>query len=146
MEGSVLRTMTKPVSHKKDEYSQLVVEFPLRPIHSRGQYKLAAAMLDKLAMRDDAELRPDEADYLETLSLLIEAYDREHYPIAARKFSPLEMLQFLMEQNSMSTTALGELVGSKGLVSEILHGKRELSKTHIRRLSEHFKVSPALFF
>ncbi len=58
---------------------------------------------------------------------------------------PLTTLKYLMDQNGMRATDLGRLLGNRGLASLILHGRRQLSKAHIRKLSEHFKVSPALF-
>jgi HTH-type transcriptional regulator/antitoxin HigA len=127
-------------------YLDLVREFPLRPLRSKGDYDRAAAMLDRLAVRSDSDLDEGESDYLETLSILIEAYDREHYPMPTRKRSPVETLKFLMKQNQMSTIGLGELLGSKGLASEILHGKRELSKAHIRKLARRFGIDPGLLF
>jgi HTH-type transcriptional regulator/antitoxin HigA len=127
-------------------YLDLVRQFPLRPLRSRNEYDRAAAILDQLAVQDEADLDEGETDYLDTLSLLIEAYDRDHFPMPVRKRSPVELLKFLMEQNQMSTTDLGKLLGSKGLASEILHGKRELSKTHIRKLAKRFGLDPGLFF
>src|ERR1700677_738375 len=119
-------------------YLDLVRQFPLRPLRSKIDYDRAAEILDQLAVRDDADLDEGESDYLETLSLLIEAYDRDHHPMPTRKRSPVELLKFLLKQNQMNTTDLGELLGSKGVASEILHAKRELSKTHIRKLSKRF--------
>jgi HTH-type transcriptional regulator/antitoxin HigA len=127
-------------------YLNLVREFPLRPIRSKSDYDRAAAVLDKLAVRDDSDLDDGEADYLETLSMLIEAYDRDHFPMPVRKRSPVELLKFLMKQNELTTTDLGQILGSKGLASEVLHGKRELSKAHIRKLAKRFDIDPGLLF
>ena len=55
------------------------------------------------------------------------------------------MLKYLMDQSGMRPTDLGRVLGNRGLASLILHGHRQLSKTHIRKLTEHFKVSPAVF-
>ena len=127
-------------------YLSLVREFPLRPIRSKSDYDRAAAVLDKLAVRDDSDLDDGESDYLETLSMLIEAYDRDHFPMPIRKRSPIELLKFLMKQNQLTTTNLGQILGSKGLASEILHNKRELSKAHIRKLAKRFDIDPGLLF
>jgi HTH-type transcriptional regulator / antitoxin HigA len=61
------------------------------------------------------------------------------------KMTPLEVLKYLMEQNDLSTTDLGYAVGSRGLASEILNGKRGLSKLIIQKLSVKFSVDPGLF-
>jgi HTH-type transcriptional regulator/antitoxin HigA len=127
-------------------YLNLVREFPLRPIRSKSDYDRAAAVLDKLAVRDDSDMDQGETDYLETLSMLIEAYDRDHFPMPTRKRSPIDLLRFLMKQNQLTTTDLGQILGSKGLASEILHGKRELSKAHIRKLAKRFDIDPGLLF
>jgi HTH-type transcriptional regulator / antitoxin HigA len=136
-----MHTIAPPIS-----YFRLLAEFPLRPIRSKIDYDRAAAILDKLAIRDESDLDQGESDYLETLSLLIESYDAEHLPMPVRHRSPIELLKFLLKQNSLTTTDLGQLIGSKGLASEILNGKRELSKTHIRKLAKRFDIDPGLLF
>lgn len=66
---------------------------------------------------------------------------------AAESLDPaLSTLQILMEQHNLKNKDMAELIGSEALVSMILHGRRELTRTHINNLSRHFKISPALFF
>ena len=60
--------------------------------------------------------------------------------------SPLQMLQFLMDQHGLKQKDLVDVFGTPSIVSEVLNSKRELSKEHIRRLSARFHVSPELFF
>jgi HTH-type transcriptional regulator/antitoxin HigA len=55
------------------------------------------------------------------------------------------MLQYLMEQRGLRQADLLPVFGSRSIASTVLNGKRELSKTHIRRLAEFFHVSPAVF-
>jgi antitoxin component HigA of HigAB toxin-antitoxin module len=69
---------------------------------------------------------------------------RHCYPI--RAISALEALAELMAANNLKQKDLAPLFGSESMVSEVLHGKRELNKQHIEKLSQRFKVSPALFF
>jgi HTH-type transcriptional regulator/antitoxin HigA len=78
------------------------------------------------------------------LTVLVEAYEEEHYPV--RAVSPVEVLAELMAANNLKQKDLAPLLGSESIVSEVLHGKRELNKQHIEKLSQRFKVSPALFF
>ena len=85
-----------------------------------------------------------EREFAELLTVLIEAYEDEHYPIRAT--SPVEVLAHLMEANNLKQKDLAPLLGSESVVSEVLRGKRELNKHHIERLSKRFGVSPAVFF
>src|SRR5437764_6128620 len=98
-----------------DLYLELVRRFPLRPIRSEAEYDGAAQMLDSLVLRD---LSPGEADYLEVLTLLVEAYDDERDPPDWPESSPAEVLRALVEHRGITTTDLGRVIGSKGVASE----------------------------
>ena len=89
-------------------------------------------------------LTAKEKEFAELLTVLIEAYEEEHYPIRAA--SPVEVLHELMAANDLKQKDLAPLLGSESVVSEVLHGKRELNKGQIERLSKRFGVSPAVFF
>jgi len=130
--------------HISDSYMNLIQQFALRPIRNRREYAAAEAMLDRLVLLDD-KLDAGESDYLETLELLIEAYDQQHAQVPPQGQTPLERLRFLIEQNGMNSSALGDLLGSRPLASMILKGQRELSKTHIRKLANRFKVDAGYF-
>jgi antitoxin component HigA of HigAB toxin-antitoxin module len=82
----------------KGRSMDLVNELPLRPIRSGRDYSAAAAMLDRLALLDE-KLDRGQEDYLETLELLIEAYDDRVAPLPADKRTPLERLTYLMKVN-----------------------------------------------
>jgi HTH-type transcriptional regulator/antitoxin HigA len=90
------------------------------------------------------KLSAAEQKYAELLTVLIEAYEEEHYPI--RSASPVEVLAELMAANNLKQKDLAPLFGSESIVSEVLNRKRELNKHQIEKLSRRFKVSPALFF
>lgn len=92
----------------------------------------------------EKRLSAKEREFAELLTVLIEAYEDEHYPIRAA--SPVEVLVHLMEANNLKQKDLAPLLGSESVVSEVLRGKRELNKHHIERLSKRFGVSPAVFF
>jgi len=72
-------------------------------------------------------------------------YEKQTFGSKMRKLSPIEVLKHLMEANNMNTTDLGDVLGTRGLASEILNGKRGLSKALIMKLSRRFLVDPALF-
>jgi HTH-type transcriptional regulator / antitoxin HigA len=129
-----------------DDYLDLVRRFPLRPIRSESDYDLAIQIYKELAGRaDHPGLTAGERDYLDALREFVVTYETKHYTIEKGFKTPIEALKYLMEQNEMNTSDLGELLGSgKGQASLILNGKRELSKANIRKLAERFKVSPGL--
>jgi HTH-type transcriptional regulator / antitoxin HigA len=126
-----------------DRYLGLVRAFPLRPIRSDPELDRAIAVIDSLITRDD--LDPGEQDYLDVLGDLVHKYEAEHDPIAP--VPDADMIRFLLESNEMSQTELAQRSGiAESTVSEILAGRRNLSRRHITALSGVFGVSPAVFF
>jgi HTH-type transcriptional regulator/antitoxin HigA len=81
-------------------------------------------------------------EFLDTLGTLIHAYEERYYPMPS--VSGAEVLRYLMEEHGLRQADLPE-VGSQGVVSEILNGKRELNVRQIRELTKRFHVSPAVF-
>jgi HTH-type transcriptional regulator/antitoxin HigA len=79
---------------------------------------------------------------LDTLGTLIQVYEEEHEPMPAS--SGAEILRYLMEEHQLVQSDLAE-VGSQGVVSEVLSGKRELNVRQIRVLAKRFHVSPGVF-
>lgn len=128
-----------------DRYFSLVKLFPLVPIKSEKHYDAAIAFLNRLAIRDERSLDAGERDYLEALTRFVEDYEQQHHRIEASRLKPLDALKYLMEQNRMRAIDLGRLLGSRSVASQILRGKRGLSKTHILLLADRFKVEAGLF-
>jgi len=137
-----MKTKARPM---RDHYLALVRRFPLRPIRTETEYDAALEVVNALAIRGEADLRPGEADYLDVLSDLVSKYEDEHYPMPARAASPLERLRYLTAQAGMSASDLGRLLGNRGLGATLLSGRRELSKAHIRALAEHFRLEAGYF-
>jgi HTH-type transcriptional regulator/antitoxin HigA len=75
--------------------------------------------------------------------VLIGDYEERRYPIA--KASPQQTLQHLMESRNLTQKDLWKLFGSKGITSEVFHGKRAISKAQAKRLAAFFHVSVELF-
>lgn len=130
-------------SARRDDYLALVQRLPLRPLRTFAEYEAAAKLLDTMVLR--ADLSDGEKDYVEALSVFIEDFDRRKNVFDTSGRTPLDMLRHLMEANGWDVTALGALLGSKGVASEVLRGKRSLSKSHIFKLAERFNVDPGLF-
>lgn len=124
-------------------WKRLVTElYLLRPISTKGDYNRAIHIVDMLAGRTD--LNRDQADYLESLSTLIEAYENEHNKFDTDQ-DPIEILKFLLDENGLNGSDLGRLLGNRELGSKILNGVRSLSKKHIKILADRFSVEPGLF-
>jgi HTH-type transcriptional regulator/antitoxin HigA len=100
--------------------------------------KVIAKLMDK-----GEGLPPEEEKLLKLLSMLVEDFEERYYH--PRDATPLEMLQHLMESREIKQTHLWELFGSKGIASEVLNGKRGISKTHAKALAEYFRVPADLF-
>ena len=81
-------------------------------------------------------------NFLEILETIIENYEEDHVKIP--DVPAREVLKYLMEEHGLTQAGFSE-IGSQGVVSEILHGKRELNTRQIKALSKRFKVLPAVF-
>jgi HTH-type transcriptional regulator/antitoxin HigA len=113
----------------------------LLPIHTKIDYTRALTVAQKLAPRKD--LTRIQRFYLEALANNIKAYEEKRFPIPAT--DPIEILQFLLDENALNASDLGRLLGNRALGSKILNRKRGLSRVHIKKLAKRFSVSPALF-
>jgi HTH-type transcriptional regulator / antitoxin HigA len=124
-------------------YDQLLAMHPLRPIHNDVELEHATEMIDILAGHD---LNTDQADYLDVLSTLVEAYEDTHYPLDAPAICGLDALRALLDEHGMSATDLARLLGvHRSMGSKLLKGERALTARHLQMLSERFKVSADLF-
>jgi HTH-type transcriptional regulator/antitoxin HigA len=130
----------------EDSYFELVKQFPLVPIKDEWHYDEAIALLGNLAIRGEDDLDLGERDYLDALTQFVGTYEEKHLRAELGRMKPLQALKFLMRENGMKAIDLGKLLGNRSLASQILNGKRGLSKTHIRLLCNRFKVEPGLFF
>ncbi len=113
--------------------------YPLKVIKSKKDYENALKSLEIVF----DERRRALAEYAETLTILIEHYEEEHYPI--KEATGIEILQFLLKENNLKQKDLVGILGGKSAVSEILNGKRTLNLKHIKKLAEKFHVKPATF-
>jgi len=126
----------------KDPYAELIRQFPLRPIRSDDELDEAIRVVDSLVGRP--ALRPEEQDYLDVLSDLVERYEAEAHPIAP--LSDADMLQHLIEAKGVPQTEVARATGiADSTISEVLSGKRSLNRTHIGKLARYFAVSPEVF-
>ena len=112
------------VPHSEDEYQTLV--------------KTLDSLIDEVGNNQDHELAP----VMETIGNLIENYEDQEYKI--EEASPIDALKHLMHEHGLKQSDLKE-IGSQGVVSEILTGKRMLNLEQIKKISNRFHVSPLVF-
>lgn len=124
-------------------YGELVAYFPPRPIHDSVDEANTEEIV--LAMAGH-RLNKDQQDYLDILSDQLLKYQSDHHPDGPDKRPPLDRLKFLVEANDLKPADLQKMLGcSQSLVSQLLSGKRELSKENILKLAARFKVNPGYF-
>jgi len=111
----------------------------LKPIKSEKDYRTA---LERLEVIFDAPIDTKEGDEAEILSLLIENYENEHYPIAAP--DPIEAIKIRMEELNMRQKDLVGIIGGKSRVSEILNRKKRLTVDMIRDLERILQISASV--
>lgn len=125
------------------EYGALLKKVPPKVIRTEMENEAYTEVLYELDQRS-ASLTPAEKELAELLTLLIEDFENREYKLPRAK--PLAVLRFLMDQHGLKQKDLAGIFGTPSIVSEVLNGKRELNKDHIKRLSSRFHVSPELFF
>jgi HTH-type transcriptional regulator/antitoxin HigA len=111
-------------------------------IRNEAECRRVEGEISKLLRKGD-NLTPEEERLLDLLSALVERYEdeTEDFPDSP----PHRVLRFLMEQNDLQQVDLVKIFGSSSRVSEVVNGKRGISKAQAKALGEFFKVSPELF-
>ncbi len=111
----------------------------IKPIKSEADYKLALKRLEDVFDAPIGTLESDEADIL---GILIDEYEKKHYPIEAP--DPIEAIKIRMEELHLKQIDLVDVIGSKSRVSEILNRKRKLTIDMIRNLTKRLNLSTDL--
>jgi HTH-type transcriptional regulator/antitoxin HigA len=124
-----------------ETYEDLVRLYPPRKIHDQVELENATEVADWIALRanNDAQL-----DYLELLGDLLDEYENAGKPDKAS--SPLEILNFLVEENDLTTRELGKILGiDHSVAARILRGERTITVEHAKSLGARFKMDPKAF-
>ena len=127
----------------RTEYASLLSNTLPRVIRSEAENERHVAMLEELDRKGN-RMSAAERRMAELLTLLIEDFEEKHYALKAA--SPVDILNELMLANNLKQKDLLDVFGTPSIVSEVLHGKRQFTTEHIRRLSKRFHVSPEVFF
>lgn len=115
---------------------------PVLSIQNEADYDRAIERMNELLDEVGTDARHPLYNLLDTLGSLIHTYEEDSFDIPDS--TGIDALRFLMEEHNLTQSDLTE-IGSQGVVSEILNGKRELNVRQIRGLAERFGVSPAVF-
>ncbi|OUD11983.1 helix-turn-helix domain-containing protein [Thioflexithrix psekupsensis] len=105
------------------------------PPHTEDEYQQKIVWLEELLMIVGDDEQHPLSKLVDTLATLIESYENKHHPVPDA--TPAELLNFLMSAHDIKQSDLPE-IGSQGVVSEILNGKRQLNLRQIKALSERF--------
>ena len=130
-----LRTAAKPMKNPESRE-------PFLAIRTEREYDAAVERLNSLMNEVGDNPKDPRYRLIETLSVLIEAYDREHHSLP--EASSIEVIRFLMQEHGLTQKDLPE-IGSQGVVSEVLAGRRALNVRQIQGLAARFGVDPGAF-
>jgi HTH-type transcriptional regulator / antitoxin HigA len=123
-------------------YEDLVRVWLPRVIHDPAEFEHAVEVAEAMA---GFELNSEQGDYLETVSILVDEYDRGHHPQPARA-KPIEVLRSLVEDHHLSSRELSRILGKdESLGSKILAGDRAITIEHAVTLAKHFGLRPEVF-
>ena len=125
------------------DYASLLYQAQPQVIHDEELNERFISLLRRLNARWDS-LSDDERKLYELLAVLVEDYERRTYNLHAA--TPIEVIEELMEANGLHRKDMVGIFETASVVSDVLNGKRSLTVDHIKRLSQRFSVSPAVFF
>jgi HTH-type transcriptional regulator/antitoxin HigA len=126
----------------KLKYGALLANALPAVIKTEEENERMLAVAEQLIDKGDSRT-PEEDQLFELVTKLIEDFEDEHYPIPDAP--PHRVLQFLMEQNDLRQSDLLPIFGSRGYASDVVNGKRAISKSHAKALGKMFHVSPDVF-
>ena len=122
-------------------YGELLTKIQPHVITTDAENEIALQNIERLLAIPQATA--EEERILQLLLTVIEKYEDEHYPMD--DVSPLDVLLHLMEANDLKQADLVNVIGSSGVVSELVNGKRQISKNQAQALGKFFYVDPKLF-
>jgi HTH-type transcriptional regulator / antitoxin HigA len=130
------------LTFNQDKYKELLAKYQPKVIRNEEENEKALTIVEELMHCKNRS--PEENELYELLITLIEKFEQEYYS-PGKASTPHSMLLFLMEQKDIKQSDLVKVIGSKGVVSEVVNGKREISKAQAKALGDFFQVDPGLF-
>lgn len=125
------------------KYARLANRIVVKAIETEEEYDRIVAAVEHLMDKGENNLSPEELALLETMAILVQAYDDRQNPLPP--VAPNEMLAYLMETSGRTAKDLLLVFGTRGRVSEVLGGKRSISKEQAKKLASIFKIAVDLF-
>ena len=135
--------MSATLTVDRRKYVRLANRIVIKAIETEEEYDGMVAAVERLMDKGEDQLSPEESALLETMAILIQAYDDRHHPLPP--VPPGEMLAYLLEMSGRAPKDLLPVFGTRGRVSEVLSGKRSISKEQAKKLASVFKVTADLF-
>ena len=135
-------SLTETIDEKR--YGRLLGKAAPRIIRTADEHERALGIVDSLMEKGERNMTAEEGELLDLLTRLIGDYEATAYA-PREKSTPHKMVAFLLEQRGLTAKDLWPVIGSKGRVSEILAGKRSISKEQAKKLAEFFHVGVDLF-
>ena len=133
--------MSTTIEIKDSVYAKLLVKSLPRPIRTEAEHaRLTGILLD---LDDREDLSPEDEALAEVLTILIEDFEEKYHPLP--RVSPNESLKALMEERGLKHKDIWPVLGNKGAATEVLSGRRSISKAQAKRLAEFFHVPVELF-
>jgi HTH-type transcriptional regulator/antitoxin HigA len=133
--------MSATTEIRESVYAELLAQSLPRPIHTEAEHARFTASL--LALDELEDPSPEEEALAEVLTLLIEDYEEKRHPLP--RVAPSESLNALMEERGLKHKDIWPVLGNKGAATEVLSGRRSISKAQAKRLAEFFRVPIELF-
>ncbi len=124
----------------RNVYGELLAQYQPKAIETEAENEAAILLAESL---EHHQRTPEEDTLLELLIILIERFEENSYPLP--DVASDKMLLHLMEARNIKQEELVGVIGSRGVVSEIVNGKRSVSKAQAKTLGQLFHVSPSLF-
>lgn len=134
--------LAKRIQEATQDYRRIRRVIPLGILRTKVDYNKAIKALDEILDEIGENESHPLAELADALSLFIETYEATHARLPAAE--PAQVLKYLMQEHGLTQSDLPE-VGTQGVVSEILNGKRHLNTRQIRVLAKRFGVSPTVF-
>ena len=125
----------------RDAYAAILAEYQPKVITTEEENERALEVVEKLMMVKNRT--PEQSALLKLIVILIEKFEDEHYQLNAA--TPQSILLHLMEARGVRQEDLIGVIRSRGVISEVVNGKRSISKKQAKALGEFFHVSPELF-
>ncbi len=125
------------------KYTRLANRVIVKAIDTEEEYDRMVSAIERLMDKGEDQLSPEESALLETMAILVQAYDDRYHVL--KPLAPEKMLADLMQSSGRAVKDLLPVFGTRGRVSEILSGKRSISKEQAKRLAALFNVTADLF-